>query len=344
MGQGEAMGALSEVHGELDRLCAVSVPGGSGSVAVWGHKGGAAKTTTAAGIMHELSERLVGMLVGVDANPERGNLTQRLGLSESHVPGRLFTLAQDPAVVRYLADWAGYLDRVGRIHLLHNDSVPVRAVSTLTEAQYTAVFDLLARYAEIQVVDLGLSALHPASRATLRRVDHLVVTVPADSSVLRLATEALDELAYEGHGNLLSRATVVITQTQRFHPRVYRELVDFLTGRVGHVQLVPYDRAAGPGVSAVRWNRLGNTTKLAYAQITRHVLKSLHQAARGYEDIPSTAFPESTAAAAGQHHHGRQVWMSRPTDCGQPTNPQPAEPIAPASLPSWATRAAESPR
>lgn len=328
---------LTEVRAELDGLCSVSMPGGSRAVAVWGQKGGASKSTTAAAILHELSDRLVGMLAGVDADPNRGTLTTRLGLGDSHVPGRLYTLAQDPSVVRYLADWSGYLDRVGRIHVLHNDGVQTRQIKTLTEAQYRAVFDLLARYAEIQIIDLGLSALHPSSQAALRKADHLVITVPADSSVLRVTADALAELNDAGFGDLLSRCTVVITHTQaRIKPAVYRQLVEFLTGRVGHVQVVPYDKNAGAGVAAIRWNKLAGGTRLAYAQLTHHVLYSLRQTGLNGEVIPPESLNPPVQPA--QPPLADASWKP-PTD--QLTSDHPSAPQE--ALPDWATRTAAEP-
>ncbi|MDQ2738148.1 MAG: hypothetical protein M3Y35_05935 [Actinomycetota bacterium] len=341
------MSALSEVHQQVDELCAVSMPGGACRVAVWGPKGGSTKTATTAALLKELDQRLVGMLAGVDANPDLRNLTQRLGLGQSHVPGRLYTLAQDPAVVRYLADWAGFLDRVGRIHLLHNDNVPNSEVQTLTQNDYTAVFDLLARYAEIQVIDLGQSAHHPSSRAAFRTADHLVIALPADAAVLRLATSALNELAEAEHGDLLSRSTVVLTLTQpRIRPEVYLAAEQFLTNRVGHVQVVPYDRRAGAAYEATNFQRLAISTRLAYAQMTRHVLSAIrgHAAAVSGELMPSDPVLEHPEHArhAGPVPEWREGWTTpaiptAPQTFYAPTSSTPGPASVPVVLPDWAT-------
>lgn len=304
----DEMGNLTEVRSQLDQLCAESMPGGSCRVVVWGPKGGSTKTTTTAALLNELSGRLVGMLAGVDANPDLRNLTQRLGLRQSHVPGRLYTLAQDPSIVRYLADWATYLDRVGRIHLLHNDNVPNRQVQGLTEAQYSSVFELLARYAEIQVIDLGQSASHPSSRAAFLSADHLVIALPADAAVLRLATNALTELVDAGHGGLLSRATVVLTVTQpRIRPEVYRTAEQFLSGRVGHVQVVPYDRRVGARYETTAFDKLAAPTHLAYAELTRNVLISIREQAATagvFAGVQRAANTEMIPVESPtQHHH-----------------------------------------
>lgn len=352
------MGAVNEVDADLTALCATSLPGGSCRVAVWGPKGGGTRTSTAAAILSVLDGRLVGMLAGVDANPDLRNLTQRLGLGPSKVPGRLQTLAQDPSVIRYLADWAAYLDRVGRIHLLHNDNVPGSAVHRLTEPQYRAVFDLLARYAEVQVIDLGQSPFHPASRAALETADHLVVALPADSAVLRLAADALDELAAAGHGKLLGRATVVLTVTQqRVKPAAYQPAVDWLTGRVGHVQVVPFDRRVGAGYDHTDTSKLAPKTVLAYRAVTRHVLATVRTGAG--PDSPGAIPAESPgqhATPSGRVLAWQPTWTTppavttrrAPADAAPlpapdialaPAPPAAREPLPP--LPAWASRAPE---
>ena len=126
---------LAEVLEDLDDLFAVTWQGAR-QVTVIGPKGGGTKTSTVAAVLHLLSDRVVGMLVGVDGNADKGTLTQRMGLVSSQVPSRLLTLAEQPSSVQYLVDLSAYLDRVGRVHLLHNDGVASRDVDRLTREQH----------------------------------------------------------------------------------------------------------------------------------------------------------------------------------------------------------------
>lgn len=349
------MNAVVEVISELDALCATAMPGGSCRVAVWGPKGGGTRTTTAAAILSVLDGRLVGMLAGVDANPDLRNLTQRLGLGASTVPGRLHTLAQDTSVIRYLADWSTFLDRVGRIHLLHNDTVPGPLVHSLTTEQYRAVFDLLARYAEVQVIDLPQSPFHPSSRAALATADHLVVALPADAAVLRLATDAMDELAAAGHGRLLSRATVVLTVTQqRVKPAAYQQALDYLTGRVGDVQVVPFDRRVGAGFDHTDTAKLAPRTSLAYRKIVRHVLASIRGNSSENPEVIPPESPRQHSHHSGQVPTWQPAWQTpehQPAQVIPPESPgrdavdtvKEPKPAPQAILPPWANRVPKGP-
>lgn len=274
---------LTAVLRELDELCAVT-PQDSRQVTVIGPKGGSAKTSTVAAVLHLLSERVVGMLVGIDCNADRGTLTQRLGLPESQVPSRLLALAQDPSTVQYLMDLSGYLDRVGRVHLLHNDGVPSLDVDGITREQYTAVLRLLSRYAEITIVDTGTSMVHPSTLAALDHADHVVIAAAADPPALQVTAEGVAELVNLGYGPLISRSTMVATVTDAsVRPDTYAQGADFFAARCGNIQVVPYDRWAG-AVGAIRWGSLRPPTKLAFARVTGHIMRSLVPASEEASD------------------------------------------------------------
>ena len=269
---------LSAALRELDELLAVT-PQGAHQVTVIGPKGGGTKTSTVAAVLHLLADRAAGMLVGVDCNADKGTLTQRMGLARSQVPSRLVTLAQDPSAVQCPVDLSAYLDRVGRVHLLHNDGVPSRDVDLISRAQYTELLVLLSRYAEITFVDTGTSMVHPSTLAALDRADHVVIAAAAEPPALQITTEGVAELVDLGHGPLISRSTMVATVTDpAARPAAYAQGVDFFAARCGQVQVVPYDRAAG-AVGAIRWNRLRPATELAYARVSGHLMRSLLPAA-----------------------------------------------------------------
>ena len=286
-GKGNAMNAwswfgssrreLAESLEDLVDLFAVT-PQGSRQVTVIGPKGGGTKTSTVAAVLHLLSDRVVGMLVGVDCNADKGTLTQRMGLVSSQVPSRLLTLAKQPSSVQYLVDLSAYLDRVGRVHLLHNDGVASRDVDRITREQYDELLVLLSRYAEITVVDTGTSMVHPSTLAALDRADHVVIAAAAEPPALQITTEGVAELVALGYGQLIAESTMVATVTDpAARPDAYAQGVDFFAARCGHVQVVPYDRAAG-AVGSIRWNTLRPATEVAYARIAGHVARSLSPA------------------------------------------------------------------
>ena len=216
---------LSAALQELEALLAAT-PQGARQVTVIGPKGGGTKTSTVAAVLHLLSDRVVGMVVGVDCNADKGTLTQRMGMASSQVPSRLLTLAQNPSTVQFLLDLSAYLDRVGRIHLLHNDGVPSRQVDRITREQYSELLVLLSHYAEITFVDTGTSMVHPSTLAALDGADHVVIAAAAEPPALQITTEGVAELVDLGYGPLISRSTIVATVTdpgrvRRLTPRAW---------------------------------------------------------------------------------------------------------------------------
>ena len=69
---GSSRRELAEALEDLDDLFAVT-PQGARQVTVIGPKGGGTKTSTVAAVLHLLSDRVVGMLVGSTATQTRGH-------------------------------------------------------------------------------------------------------------------------------------------------------------------------------------------------------------------------------------------------------------------------------
>jgi len=320
---GSSRRELAEALEDLDDLFAVT-PQGARQVTVIGPKGGGTKTSTVAAVLHLLSDRVVGMLVGVDCNADKGTLTQRMGLVSSQVPSRLLTLAKQPSSVQYLVDLSAYLDRVGRVHLLHNDGVASRDVDRITREQYDELLVLLSRYAEIAVVDTGTSMVHPSTLAALDRADHVVIAAAAEPPALQITTEGVAELVALGYGQLIAESTMVATVTDpAARPDAYAQGVDFFAARCGHVEVVPYDRAAG-AVGSIRWNRLRPATEVAYARIAGHVARSLRLS-------PSTEVADSERQLTIHRESPLVRWFLEPMNC-QPATPSsvglPPRPMA----------------
>ena len=327
---------LSAALQELEALLAAT-PQGARQVTVIGPKGGGTKTSTVAAVLHLLSDRVVGMVVGVDCNADKGTLTQRMGMASSQVPSRLLTLAQNPSTVQYLLDLSAYLDRVGRIHMLHNDGVPSRQVDRITREQYSELLVLLSHYAEITFVDTGTSMVHPSTLAALDGADHVVIAAAAEPPALQITTEGVAELVDLGYGPLISRSTIVATVTDPgARPEAYTKGVDFFAARCGHVQIVPYDRAAG-AVGAIRWNRLRAATELAYARIAGSITRALIPAREAAADRNSPFSPGIRRESAASR------WAPLAADVSEVPDGN-HEPETPRPSPGRLIAASETPR
>src|SRR5664279_5528293 len=126
--------------------------------------------------------------------------------------------------------------------------------------------------------------VHPSTLAALDRTDHVVIAAAAEPPALQITTEGVAELVALRYGRLIAESTMVATVTDpAARPDAYAQGVEFFASRCGHVEVVPYDRAAG-AVGSIRWNRLRPATELAYARVSGHLMRSLLPAARPAAD------------------------------------------------------------
>lgn len=246
-------------------------------VAVIGAKGGGGKTTTAAALLHLLGQhdRVAGMLLGIDANPDVGDLVERVGITASRVPERLVDFAAAPDAVRHPVDWAPLLDITGRIHVLHNEGVASTRIEALLADQWRAALSRARRFSSMLVVDTGTALRHPSSIATIDEATSLVIATRADPLAIDKTAHAVAELVQDGHNDLVSRATVVLTAVDKgVKPEAYAEGMAFLASRVAAVTVVPYDKAAG-AVGPIGFAAAAPATRLAWMSVLDSVVGDL---------------------------------------------------------------------
>lgn len=266
-----------ETGGErVDQLAAMPLPG-SPVVAVLGPKGGGSQTTTAVGLGRTLAPRVPGTVVLDDWNPEKTTMLECLGLPMSQIPRRMVDLVREIDQIRNPVDWAPYLDRVGRVHVLHNEGATLLQVDAITLEDYQRVLAAQRAFAAINIIDTGTSTVHPACRAALQVADKLVIGLIADPKVVNVTKKAVGELVDGGYGQLVRESTVVISVTV---PGTKREVIDraveFFSERVRSVVVVPFDRALAAG-QPTRWDAIRPKTAAALSEIAVSVLEVLHE-------------------------------------------------------------------
>ena len=291
----------------LDATLAEQPLSGSPVIVVIGPRGGAGKTTASAALLNLLGQefRVAGMLLGVDANPDSGDLLGALGLPASRVPGRLVDFIERPERVVHPSDWEPLLDVVGRVHLLHNDGVPAARLDQLAVPMVRTGLEHARRFAAVTVVDTGTSAVHPLTVGSLWHAAHLVVACRADQRSLRATARTLSDLVESGLGGLVARATLLIRLVEP-SPRAqqWRADAEFFTGRVGRVVEVPYDRAAVAG-QTMQWAQLQpgfwRAMYQALAAIVADIQPAPLAAAAGMGGLDPAAWPAGFDPAAANN-------------------------------------------
>jgi MinD-like ATPase involved in chromosome partitioning or flagellar assembly len=256
----------------------------------------ATKTSTLAMCLWVLAEARGDQVLGVDANPDKGKLRDRLCPAGALRPGRGLTdLIQQlrvdlagPADLRLLrtaADLQPALEQTPArlLRLISDTGTTPEAIAEHTEHDYLAVFDLLAGWFPILGIDIGRSQMTPATRATLTAADHLLVPWEADGTSMNLVLEALGDQLRFGHEHLVRNATMVVTgQDPAANPdTAIGHLQRFADARhrQGEIPLwrsvvtVPYDEAAGARGQIV-FADLAPVTQLAYTRVAAHAAET----------------------------------------------------------------------
>jgi len=284
MGFGQ-QGVLVQRRAVLRAACDRYGSAGPRVVGFGGWIGGVGKTTAAAAATQLFSDMLAAPVDALDANPDKALLRQRVlgGVGR----GRLLEFIADLDRIHTPMDLAGYLDSVGRLHLLHKDGIHTDAVAAITQAQWTAVIDKLAGYAQLITVDGGTSQVSPAAKAVLSRADHWVFCLRMDLTTFNQTSEGLGEIAAAGFEDLIGTSTVVITTTdakQKVTPRLQHGIDEFAAG-VGRVVLVPYDHAAG-AVGRMSLPNLRPATQVAFLDMVEHISEVFTRPRRAEQSTP----------------------------------------------------------
>ena len=262
----------------MDRRISHPFEQGARFVPVLTRKGGVGKTTVTTLLGMALAEVRDDRVLGIDANPDRGTLAERVARSTGATVRDVVNLASG---ISSFTDFAELVSKdKTRFHVLASDTDPLLS-EAFDEDDYNVVADQAARFYSIVLTDCGTGVVHSVMRPTLERADGLVVVSGGSVDEARLASETLTWLEANGYGDLVKRAVVALnTATQGTNVVKLDEIEQHFLSRVRDVVRIPYDPYLAAG-SIVDWSRLSPYTRESARELAALVVE-------GVADEPSS--------------------------------------------------------
>lgn len=208
-------------------------------IAVLSLKGGVGKTTITATLGSTFASIRGDRVIAVDANPDRGTLSQKVPLE---TPNTVRHLLRDAEGIRSYSDVRGYTSQAdSRLEVLASESDP--AVSeAFSSADYTKTLEVLERFYTLVLTDCGTGLLHSAMAAVLEKADMLIVVSSASVDGSRSASATLDWLDAHGYQHLVRNGITVINAVRPRSGKVdMRKVIDHFSRRSRAVVQVPFD-------------------------------------------------------------------------------------------------------
>ncbi len=208
-------------------------------IALLSLKGGVGKTTITATLGGTFASIRGDRVVAVDANPDRGTLSQKVPLE---TPATVRHLLRDAEGIERYSDIRRYTSQgPSRLEVLASESDP--AVSEAFSAEdYAGALEVLERFYSLVLTDCGTGLMHSAMSAVLSKADTLIVVSSGSVDGARSASATLDWLDAHGHDELVRNSVCVINAVRPRSGKVdMRKVVDHFSRRCRAVLLVPFD-------------------------------------------------------------------------------------------------------
>lgn len=208
-------------------------------IALLSLKGGVGKTTITATLGGTFASIRGDRVIAVDANPDRGTLSQKVPLE---TPATVRHLLRDAEGIERYSDVRGYTSQgPSRLEVLASESDP--AVSQAFSAEdYDRALEVLERFYSLVLTDCGTGLMHSAMSSVLAKADTLIVVSSGSVDGARSASATLDWLDAHGHQDLVRRSVCVINAVRPRSGKVdMQKVVDHFSRRCRSVQVVPFD-------------------------------------------------------------------------------------------------------
>jgi len=238
------------------------VAGGHHRVAVLSLKGGVGKTTTAVGLGATLATLRGDRVIAVDANPDRGTLSDKVRLETAATIRDL--LNERDQVSRY-ADVRAFTSQMpSRLEVLASDRDPAVSVAFGAE-DYCAVARVLEHFYSVCITDCGTGLLHSAMAGVLRLADQMILVSSPSVDGARSASATLDWLEAHHCGDLVRNGVVVLSAIRPKSKSTVDldRLEHHFASRCRAVTRIPYDSHLEEGAE-VELDLLGGDTAEAY--------------------------------------------------------------------------------
>lgn len=208
-------------------------------IAVLSLKGGVGKTTITATLGATFASIRGDRVVAVDANPDRGTLSQKVPME---TPATVRHLLRDADGIQRYSDVRSYTNQgPSRLEVLASESDP--AVSEAFSAEdYARTLQVLERFYSLVLTDCGTGLMHSAMSAVLAKADTMIVVSSGSVDGARSASATLDWLDAHGHEELVRNSIAVINAVRPRSGKVdMQKVVDHFSRRCRAVRLVPFD-------------------------------------------------------------------------------------------------------
>ncbi|MFD8556703.1 AAA family ATPase [Streptosporangium canum] len=254
---------------ELVARARTPVATGHHRVAVLSLKGGVGKTTTTVGLGATLAQVRGDRVIAVDANPDRGTLSDKLELETSATVRDLLNERQQ--IKRYVDIRAFTSQAPSRLEILASDRDP-SVSEAFSSSDYQSVAQVLENFYSICITDCGTGLLHSAMSGVLGLADQLVLVSSPSVDGARAASATLDWLEAHHYEELVRSATVVLCSVR---PRS-KSTVDLdrleahFAARCRAVIRIPYDPHLEEGAE-IDLERLQSTTRESYLRLAASV-------------------------------------------------------------------------
>ncbi|QKW31634.1 MinD/ParA family protein [Nocardiopsis flavescens] len=254
---------------ELIARACTPVATGHHRVAVLSLKGGVGKTTTTVALGATLASLRGDRVLAVDANPDRGTLSDKVRLETA---ATIRDLLNERHLVSRYADIRGFTSQApSRLEILASDRDP--AVSeAFGDEDYREVARIVEHFYSICITDCGTGLLHAAMRGVLGLADQVVLVSSASVDGARSASATLDWLEAHGHEGLVRDATVVLSMVRSDSKSSVDldRLEGHFAARCRAVVRVPWDGHLEEGAE-VDLDRLAPATRDAYLRLAATV-------------------------------------------------------------------------
>jgi MinD-like ATPase involved in chromosome partitioning or flagellar assembly len=233
-------------------------------IALLSLKGGVGKTTIAAMLGGTFAALRGDRVVAVDANPDRGTLSQKVPL-------------ETVATVRELLHDAGAIDRYSDVRrytskgpsgleVLASETDP-SVSEAFSATDYARTLDVLERFYGLVLTDCGTGLLHSAMSSVLEKADVLVVVSSGSIDGARSASATLDWLDAHGHQELVRNSIAVINAVRPRTGKVdMNKVIDHFSRRCRAVRVVPFDPHLEEGAE-ISLGRLRRGTREALVEL-----------------------------------------------------------------------------
>jgi MinD-like ATPase involved in chromosome partitioning or flagellar assembly len=237
-------------------------------IAMLSLKGGVGKTTTTTTLGSTFASLRGDRVIAVDANPDRGTLSQKIPLETTATVRHLL---RDADRIHRYSDIRAYTSQgPSRLEVLASEQDP--AVSeAYSEDDYRRTVTLLEQFYNIVLTDCGTGLMHSAMKGVLDVADALVIVSSGSVDGARSASATLDWLDVHGYRDLVARSVAVINSVRPQSGSVDLEkLAQHFGARCRSVCRIPFDAHLEEGAE-IELDRLGPPTRLALLELAATV-------------------------------------------------------------------------